>query len=399
MAAATLALAVGAVAEPYRLQRGDVLRVVAAGVADLDERAEVDLDGLVRVPLAGAVPAEDRTVEEVAEALRQAISGKALQIAGSGGQVVALQIPPDAISVAVESYRPVYVGGDVRSPGSFDYRPGLTARRALALAGGLGRTSGDPVLLAADIDEELGVIRARVEAARSRAERLRALLDEPVAGEEAEAGGTAAEGAGSLDAVEAARLAFARRAARSDLAQTEQERETARARREALERQLAFEEEGAEADEADFERMRSLREGGQVTTDRLSDARRDMLLSSTRRLEVGAELAEAEREVQRLEHQVETLPDEVASAALAALSDELATIDELVARRRGLEAKLAYAGRAGSPLGALFEVDLYVVRDGEEVDVPPEGDVPLMPGDLLTATLARLDESKAAAAD
>ncbi len=388
---AAMLLAAGASGEPYRLQRGDVLRVVVAGVADLDERAVVDVDGLVRVPLGGAIPAAGRTIDEVAEALRQAIAGKALQVMGDGGQAVSVQVPPDAVSVAVDAYQPVYVGGDVRSPGAFDYVPGLTARRALALAGGLGRTSGDPVLLAAEIEEELGVIRARVEAARRRADRLRAILDDPMAREAAEAEGAPGRDAGTLDAVEAARLRLARRDLRANLAQTEEERGTARARLDALEQQLAFEEEGARADEADFERLRTLREGGQVTADRLSDARRGMLLSSTRRLEVDAELAQAEREVQRLEHQAETLPDEVAAAALAALSDELATIDELDARRRGLEAKLAYAGRAGSALEALFDLDLRVVRDGEETVVPPDGDVALMPGDLLTIAMTRLD--------
>ncbi|MEM6943322.1 MAG: hypothetical protein AAF565_06165, partial [Pseudomonadota bacterium] len=47
------------------------------------------------------------------------------------------------ISVAIEAYAPVVVGGDVRSPGVFPFSPGLTVGTAAGLAGGLSGAAVD----------------------------------------------------------------------------------------------------------------------------------------------------------------------------------------------------------------------------------------------------------------
>jgi polysaccharide export outer membrane protein len=42
-----------------------------------------------------------------------------------------------SVNVAVMEYRPFYINGEIRSPGSYPYQPGLTLDKAIALAGGL----------------------------------------------------------------------------------------------------------------------------------------------------------------------------------------------------------------------------------------------------------------------
>ena len=42
-----------------------------------------------------------------------------------------------SVNVSVLQYRPFFINGEVRSPGSYAYQPGLTLERAIALAGGL----------------------------------------------------------------------------------------------------------------------------------------------------------------------------------------------------------------------------------------------------------------------
>ena len=42
-----------------------------------------------------------------------------------------------SVNVTVLEYRPFYINGEVRSPGSYPYQPGLTLDKAIALAGGL----------------------------------------------------------------------------------------------------------------------------------------------------------------------------------------------------------------------------------------------------------------------
>lgn len=41
------------------------------------------------------------------------------------------------VMVTINNFRLFYVNGEVRKPGGFEYRPGLTIEKAIALAGGL----------------------------------------------------------------------------------------------------------------------------------------------------------------------------------------------------------------------------------------------------------------------
>ena len=44
------------------------------------------------------------------------------------------------VVVSVAEYRPIYLGGDVLKPGEYRYRPEMTVRQAVALAGGYDRS-------------------------------------------------------------------------------------------------------------------------------------------------------------------------------------------------------------------------------------------------------------------
>lgn len=41
------------------------------------------------------------------------------------------------VMVSINKFRAFYVNGEVRRPGSFEYQPGLTIEKAIAIAGGL----------------------------------------------------------------------------------------------------------------------------------------------------------------------------------------------------------------------------------------------------------------------
>jgi polysaccharide export outer membrane protein len=107
----------------YRLDTGDQLRLTVFGDPRLSGEYRVNDSGNIAVPLAGSVKAVGLTSNElersVAETLRR------------GGIVR----QPD-VAVEITSYRPVFVLGEVRSPGQFPYQPGMTVLSAVALAGG-----------------------------------------------------------------------------------------------------------------------------------------------------------------------------------------------------------------------------------------------------------------------
>ena len=106
----------------YRLGAGDRVRVTVFGEADLTGEYEIDGSGVVAFPLVGEVKATGgsaRDLEEgIAKKLRQGF----------------LKNP--TVSVEVLSYRPFFILGEVKRPGSYPYKNGLNVLNAVALAGG-----------------------------------------------------------------------------------------------------------------------------------------------------------------------------------------------------------------------------------------------------------------------
>ncbi len=123
----------------YRVGVGDRLKVIVFGEADLSGEFNVDARGFLTLPLVQGVPAAGLTTREVERA-------------------IANRLQPDflknpRVSVEVANYRPIYVLGEVRSPGSFPYVSGMTVINAVALAGGYtyrARKSGVRIVRAGD---------------------------------------------------------------------------------------------------------------------------------------------------------------------------------------------------------------------------------------------------------
>lgn len=84
--------------------------------------------GAVSMPFVGQLPARGKTVGELATAI-----GDQLQ------QRLGLSDRPEA-SVEIAEFRPIFIAGDVQTPGKYPYGPQLTVLKALSLAGGLRRS-------------------------------------------------------------------------------------------------------------------------------------------------------------------------------------------------------------------------------------------------------------------
>lgn len=108
--------------ENYRLGSGDRVRVTVYGQPELTGEYAVDGSGQMSYPLVGQIRAGGLTAHQ----LEQALIGK---------------LSPDylknpSISVEVLTYRPFYIVGEVRTPGSYPFVNGMTVLNAVALAGG-----------------------------------------------------------------------------------------------------------------------------------------------------------------------------------------------------------------------------------------------------------------------
>jgi len=112
----------GPTGDAYTLGPGDRLEIQVFGHEDLSDEHEVDGSGKISVPLAGKVDVGGLTVDAAEKAVKNALQPDYL-------------VDP-SVSIEILNYRPFYILGEVRKPGSYNYVSGLTVVEAVALAGG-----------------------------------------------------------------------------------------------------------------------------------------------------------------------------------------------------------------------------------------------------------------------
>src|SRR5271170_2478578 len=106
-----------------RLQTGDQLKVIVFGEDALSGIYDISPAGTIAMPLVGSIMAAGHTRADVEHALTRAYaSGKFIQ--------------EPKITVSVVGYRPIYLFGEVTTPGKYAYTSGLDLLTAVATAGG-----------------------------------------------------------------------------------------------------------------------------------------------------------------------------------------------------------------------------------------------------------------------
>ncbi len=107
----------------YRLAPDDQITVIVFGEPDLSlERVRIAPDGSISMPLIGQVKVAGLTASEAAKRITELLKDGYLK--------------KPAVTVSVAEYRLFYVTGEVKRPGGYSYRDGLTVQKAVSLAGG-----------------------------------------------------------------------------------------------------------------------------------------------------------------------------------------------------------------------------------------------------------------------
>jgi polysaccharide export outer membrane protein len=106
----------------YRVDVGDLLSIRVFGEPDLSIEARVKPGGIISYPFLGELQVAGLTTEEVDAAITQGLEGDYL-------------IAP-IVYVSVAEYRKFYVNGQVKTPGAYEFSPGLTIHKAISMAGG-----------------------------------------------------------------------------------------------------------------------------------------------------------------------------------------------------------------------------------------------------------------------
>lgn len=110
-------------ASRYQLGVGDVISIRVFGEPDLTfDRIRLSDAATVPYPLLGEVRARGQTPVELEALITDGLRDGFL-------------VNP-RVTVNVIEYRQFFVNGEVASPGGFSFQPGMTVRKAIALAGG-----------------------------------------------------------------------------------------------------------------------------------------------------------------------------------------------------------------------------------------------------------------------
>lgn len=132
----------GMASSEYLLGPGDRVRVIVYGQPDLSNSYRVSQSGKIAMPLIDEVQAAGLSIDELEAEIRRALKDGYLK--------------DPHVALEVEEYRPFFVLGEVAEAGSFAWQQGLSAQKAIALAGGFtDRASTRRVTITRVIDGQI----------------------------------------------------------------------------------------------------------------------------------------------------------------------------------------------------------------------------------------------------
>lgn len=338
----------------------------------------VGADGMVNFPMVGPTEGAGKTSADLAVAL-----GGALQ------QTLGLSTAP-TVTVEVAAYGPIYVSGDVGSPGEYPFAPNLTVVKALALAGGERRSAETASRPEKEILSTSGALDVLEDEYRRLLVR-RARLDAELAGADQITIPPELEGTDGLDplvAAETAILSAQRRQAEAQLTSLTDQVALLTSQIDAF----GQKETGTEAQlvlaREQLDKITALSDDGLALASRVaslqtnvSDLESRLLDTQTTVLQARQDIAAAEREQARLTDQRIsdlTLERQTVDGQIGALQLKIAT-------QQGLVQEAALYTGVVVPGNSAPSYSYVIVRDGEEI--PAELTTPLEAGDVIVAKL------------
>ena len=107
----------------YTLDEGDRISIQVFDEPDLTMESTLGASGIINYSYLGDLQVAGKTSQQVERQITEELQNGYL-------------VNP-SVNVTILTYRPFFINGEVRSPGSYPYQPGLTLDKAIALAGGL----------------------------------------------------------------------------------------------------------------------------------------------------------------------------------------------------------------------------------------------------------------------
>jgi polysaccharide biosynthesis/export protein ExoF len=342
--------------------------------------------GSVSLPFIGELPATGKTTSELATEI-----GDQLQ------QRFGLLDRPDA-SVELAEFRPFFISGDVETPGSYPYVPGLTVLKAVSLAGGLRRSADAGQRFARDFINARGnydVLVAERNGIAARRARLtaeadgKAEIDFPSELQETAAGKKLIADETAFKTAREERLAV-------QLAALDDLKKLLSSEVESLEKKIATQNRQIDLSKQELESIGTLAEQGLVVKQRIltlerqtADLEGKVLDMETASLRAKQDISRAEQDASNLRSDRETeiaRDRQRAEADIQQLELKIAMYRDLMAESMARDPQAALSSGG---MGAAAEVSYSIVRevDGEATEIAADEGTAVLPGDVVKAAL------------
>jgi protein involved in polysaccharide export with SLBB domain len=376
-----------AAADDYKLSPGDILTFDLLDDADLPVTLTVASNGDVQFPLVGDVRIANLTISEALAKLR--------------GEYISREILKDPkIALNVTTFRPVFVLGEVKTPGSFAYFAGLTVEQAIGLAGGIqtaATNASDRVMARARLrgamdgaDVEIAqeaVYAARLVAQLAGRDKVD-LKDVPDFAKNF----VQADSLRPVIEIEQKILDTDLKTSKSQVEILSQGIVEAEGGMKILDQLVAQQKEVVELNNQDLERVQSLRQRQLNTVSELLRAKSAASNEKARLLDIYAEMSRSRRELGSLRLELAKLQADRVKNILQLLQERGIAIKKLIAARRSAEEQFFLMATVAADESKKNEITYsYQIRrevDGKREAITANTLTAVLPGDVVLVSVA-----------
>ncbi|WEX91220.1 polysaccharide biosynthesis/export family protein [Sinorhizobium garamanticum] len=336
----------------------------------------VSATGSISVPVIGTVVVGNLDKAQLSAEIAERLKAK-----------IGLVEAPET-TVEIVAYPPVYVVGDVTTPGEYGFRPGLTALQALAMGGGPFREttpeqSQDKISLVGELQGiDNALLRSTARIARLQAE-MSGAKEIPFAQP------LAADGALVAAIQDRERIIFSTRAnllARQSKSLSEL-RDLLNEEIRVLEEKVKGADASIEAAERELKGVRTLVERGVAVASRQSELERDLTNDRAGRLDFLTAIMRARQSISETTRNLAGLYDNRQAEIASELQSEQAALEQLKLKRTTTEKQLLdkLSAAEGSAQRGEEAITFVIVRrgGGKIGEFPASETTALMPGDVV----------------
>lgn len=380
----------------YVVAPGDIIELSVVGLPELRQRATVNMEGQVSLPLVGLMSVAGLSLSDLQSKLRSDLTNKTVRSRANDGSERAVYIYPEEITVTIAEHRPIYVNGDVSRPGELPYRARMTVRQAIALAGGLDvmryRSGSDPAIQEVDLQTEGRLLQAEY----LRQQAIVSRISGELSGTPSKGPADASSGKQDLTKAQRAQME------QLDIALDDYKKEVASLGRSIEQTQSQIATLGRLREEllqsyqqqaAEVARLKSNLEKGLTSIARISEEQRALTFVSERLLQTEANLTIAKRGEEEQKRQLQRAGDQRRLRLVREKEEAENRLAEIRTRIQAAGDKLLHVGTLKSRIqeNSTDKPRLKVFRKDGNVweGSDAEFDTELMPGDVVEIMLPR----------